>query len=314
MRAWWLTAAAVLLVASCSKGVSPEIVDNDEVKAVSFSIAPFNICNEGARTKTSIQTDNGEFYWAVKDTVGIYPDSGAQVYFVVEPGENAKVAKFNGGGWGFVETSTYYSYYPFIGNFYLDKRHIPVVYSGQKQTGTSTLTLNHIGNYDYMWALGNLSSDSDGKKLSFNYDHLNCIVHVDVTLPAGTYTKLAITAPSYLFTLRGHYDLTAATPSIIADEYTTQMQIALEDVILSKQTTFSVYMMLAPVDLNGKEITVSVLNGNKQELQCKKTPSRTYEAQKMYGLTCASWTEVPQSMGLIIEDWGEGGSYSGDAD
>lgn len=308
MRNILVIIAAFALTISCNKSSTFNSESDGDVNKISFTALPFRIVEDGVQTKTAIQT-NGDFRWAANDTLGIYPSGGAQVYFVVNPGSDARYASFDGGGWNFKNSYTYYGYYPFIGDIYLDKRNIHVAYTGQKQTGMESIA--HVGKFDFMWSPGTSAASGN---LNFNFHHLNCIIRFTLTLPAGTYTKLAITAPSSLFTIRGHYDLTAATPAVIADEYTNQMQIALDGITLTSQTTFRVYMMAAPVDLKGKTVTVSVLNSNKTELQCTKTPSLSYQAENIYGLGCSSWTEVPQSMGLIIDGWGDGGSIGGDAD
>ena len=49
--------------------------------------------------------------------------------------------------------------------------------------------------------------------------------------------------------------------------------------------------MLAPVDLNGVTITVTVTESTGRKYVCEKTPSRPYLAGKRYGLTCSSFTE-----------------------
>lgn len=280
-----------------------------KVETVKFNVENYQFVGEepeeSLTTKTTI-INEVEFAWAANDTVGIYPNIGSQVYFAMTEGAGAKSAEFDGGGWDFKPMSVYYSYYPFIGDIYLDKTNIPTSYSGQKQVGTTGI--DHIGSYDHMYTPG---TSAENSMLNFSYKHLNCIIRPNVTLPAGTYTKLAITAPSKVFALNGHYDLTAETPTIIGRDYTDQLTIDLENVVLTEQTTFKIYLVSAPVNLKGVEITVSVLDSQKKEYQCKKTPSAEYSAGKIGGLTCSSFTEVPQSMGLIINNWEDGGNISG---
>lgn len=301
-----LSAAILALLVIASAGCNK--VDTGVRKAV-FTIQQFTLTEDGnPLTKTSIQNSN-QFIWAEGDTVGIYPNSGAQVYFSMTEGAGASSAEFDGGGWDFKPSATYYSYYPFIGDIYLNRNHIPVRFTGQKQTGTAGVS--HIGPYDYMYTLP--SSASDGM-VNFSYKHLCCIIRPRVTLPAGKWTKLAITAPMAVFATKGYFDLMAEAPAIVPTELSEQIQIDLEGITLTDETQFQIYLMSAPVDLNGVEITVSVLNDQKKEYQCKKTPSRAYTAAYIGGLTCSSWTEVPQSMGLILEDWGDGGSIGGQAE
>ena len=291
----------ISILVGCSKN------DTQIYKTV-FTAEPFRCLDEYPETRTSIANGN-EFIWAAGDTVGIYPNSGGQVYFAMTSGVGAKTAEFDGGGWDFKPSAVYYSYYPFIGDIYLNRNHIPVSYTGQKQIGTSGI--EHIGPYDYMYTPA--TSAADGK-LSFSYKHLSCIIRPKVTLPAGKWEKLAITAPTAVFAAKGYFDLEASEPAIVPTDLFAQIQIDLEGITLDSEMTFYIYILSAPVDLKGKEITVSVLNDQRKEFQCKKTPSYVYTAGFIGGLTCNDWTEVPQSMGLILQDWENGGNIGGTAD
>ncbi|MBQ9185659.1 MAG: fimbrillin family protein [Bacteroidales bacterium] len=306
-----LFALSLVLFVACSKQAPAGDVNEipDEIKSITFTLTPFSIHEEGVQTKTQIQND-GSFLWSPTDTLGVYPNVGSQVYFVASNGESAKSARFDGGGWGFRSGAeyNYYSYYPFIGDIYLDRTCIPVKYTGQKQVGTTSTS--HVGNYDYMWSLG----DKAEGEISFSFHHLNCIIRLNATLPAGTYTKVAITAPSSVFAVLAHYDLTAVTPEIVADNQSNQIQIDLENITVADNSPFYIYIMSAPVNVASQEIVISALNSSKKEYQCRKTPSYAFGAGMICGLRCDSWTEVPQSMGLIIDDWGDGGSIGGNAD
>lgn len=301
-------ALLILTIVSCNKAEESQNVDNVEtVKSITYCIDEYLPGDDTPQAKTTLGSDNS-ILWASGDTVGIYPNQGSQVYFTIESG-GASQAIFDGGGWAFKAGSTYSAYYPFIGNIYLDRTNIPVCFTGQKQTGTTGAS--HLGSHLYMYT--EPSSVSSGI-LNFQLKHLPCIIRVVATLPAGTYTKLAITAPSALFVKEGHYNLSTGSCSIVGDVYANQLQIDLADICLSEQTQFNIYLTSAPVNLKGKEVTISVLDSQKKERQCKKTPSYTYTAGKIWGLTCNNWTEVPQSMGMIIEDWGNGGIIGGDAE
>lgn len=307
-----LLSSVILAATFCSCVKTQEISSSIDIHRVTFSIEPFRSIEEDGSlpTKTGIDDDSGAFSWAQGDTVGIYPDAGSQVYFTVAAGESAGSAEFDGGGWEFKTTSSYYSYYPFIGDIYLDRANIPVSYQGQRQTGAADFS--YIGKYDYMYTA---ATHAESGNLHFVYRHLSCLIRLRLTPPAGTYTKLAITAPSQAFILNGHYDLTAAQPAIAGDTYGNQLAVDLESVTTTTaDQEFVVYLVSAPVNLQGVEITVSLLNSERKEYQCKKTPSYSYEAGNRYKLGCTSFMEVPQSMGLILEDWGDGGQIGGDAE
>lgn len=301
----------LFVLTACDKGASMDDCSEPTINKVSFMVNDFQEINEYIPiTRTSI-LDGKEFVWTDGDTVGIYPNTGAQVYFSMKDGAGANSAEFDGGGWAFKPSAVYYSYYPFIGNIYLDRHKIPVSYVGQKQIGISGI--NHIGPYDYMYTS---ATSSENDNLNFSYKHLGCIIRPKLTLPAGNYTKLAITAPEEVFVKSGWFDLQSDSPVILAKEKTKQLVIDLEDVSVDGSITFQVYLMSAPVNLKGKRITISVLTDQKKEFQYEKTPSVDYVPSTIYGLACTNsseWKEVPQSMGMIIGDWNKGGNIGGDA-
>jgi len=305
-RAYSFVLCLPILLLGCSK--NNDVKTSDEiVKSMTFTISDFNSSGEDFETRTSVGS-NGGFFWAANDTVGIYPNTGSQVFFELTEGEGASSAKFDGGGWDFKSSAVYYSYYPFIGDIYLDRTHIPVSYLGQKQIGTDKT--DHIGPFDFMYTPGSPAKDGN---VSFTYNHLSCIIKLRLQLPVGTYSKLAITAPSNVLPVKGYFNLMADSPAIIPTEYSNQLSIDLEDfVVTDSSTDYYVWLLSAPVNLNGVEVTVSVLNGNKTELQCKKTPSREYFRENIYPLGCVTWTEVPQSMSMFIQDWDNGDQIRGE--
>lgn len=300
---------AAFLFTDCDGGC-PEEIEAVETKTITFTVGSYQeYDDEECPTRTSVQNGK-EFVWAAGDTVGIYPNTGAQVYFAMEGGAGAKSAVFDGGGWALKQSSTYYSYYPFIGDIYLDRHRIPVSYTGQRQVGATGI--EHIGPYDYMFAKG---TATESGALNFEYKHLGCIIRPNLTnLPAGKYIKLAVTAPSNVFAKSGWFDLQSESPTIVGTEYTNQIVIDLDEVSVDGSTNVLVYVMSSPVRLKGTKITISVLNDRKKEFQCTKTPSADYNAGTIGGLTCKEWTEVPQSMGMIIDGWGDGGNIGGDAE
>lgn len=302
----WFMALVPIIICGCAQVVH-DLKETEDISSVSFSISSFKLADEYSDTKTSFGSEGG-FLWTDKDTVGIYPNTGGQVYFSLEGGGGANRAEFDGGGWAFKPASTYYSYYPFVGNIYLDRTKIPVSYLGQKQIGTTAT--DHIGPFDFMYTAG---TNAAGGSIDFQYDHLNCIIEFRLTLPADSYSKLTITAPTAVFPITGYYDLTADHPVIVPTEYSDHLSIDLENITVGEQEMFKVYLLSAPVNLNGVGVTVSVLNTERTEMRCNKTPTREYLASTLYYLTCNQWSSVPQTMAMSIEKWGESEDVTGNA-
>ena len=294
--------ALLFAISACSRVGVPD----NQVSTVTFTadrLVPgvFDV------PETKVEIDGTGILWTASDTLGIFPNTGAQVYFnTTTVGSTSTV--FDGGGWGFKNDAQYYSYSPFIGNMYLDRCHIPVSYTGQMQDGVDD---TDVGECCFMYTD---ATSAESGSLNFQYHQLGCVLRVRATLPAGTYTRLAVTAPSDVFVMDGWYDLMAASPSITPARMGNQLSISLENITLASETQIAVYLMTAPVNLQGTEITVSVVNSERTEYQQKKTPSGAYVVGSVNGLTCNDMAAVPQSMGLILEDWGDGGSIGGQAD
>ena len=136
-RFFFVLAASSLLLAACSglEQSIPEIADSNDsnvgegdlVEKVVFEVLPIKDGDEPETKASAVpyQNPNGgqsvKFVWEATDTVGIYPNTGSQVYFNIVDGVGTSSVSFNGGGWALKSNSTYYSYYPFVGDIYLKR-------------------------------------------------------------------------------------------------------------------------------------------------------------------------------------------------
>jgi hypothetical protein len=262
------------------------IADEGElVEQIVFEVLPIRDGDE-IETKASavpVQNPNGgqtvNFVWEATDTVGIYPDTGSQVYFNIESGVGTSSVSFDGGGWALKQNSTYVSYYPFVGDIYLKRNSIPISFAGQKQIGkTSPFS-------GARYFLATEESTSVNGILTFTYSTLNTIINVNATLPAGTYTKASLTVSEPLFVMEGTYSLDDRV--IVGTTMSNTLEIELEDFTLTEESTVPIYIMSAPVDLRGKEIIVRVVSDNDRRYECSKTPlNSAFAAGMRYGLTC----------------------------
>ena len=284
MKRFYFLAASNGLLAACSGLEQPEqdlLMDDGEdlVEKIVFDVLPIKDGDDpGTRASAVPNGSTVNFAWEETDTVGIFPDKGSQAFFSMESGAGTSSASFDGGGWALKQGTSYISYYPLVGEFYLDRTKIPVSFAGQKQMGTSSPF--HGARY----YLATEPTSSENGVLRFSYKTLNTIINVNATLPAGTYTKMSLTIEEPLFVEEGTYSLDERT--IVGTEFTNKLEIELEDVVLTTDGTIPIYIMSAPVDLKGKEVTVRIISSEGQHYECIKTPSKVYEAGTRYGLTC----------------------------
>ena len=120
-----------------------------DIKSVEFIIPSFIDEGQDVQTKTTL-TSQG-FVWAEKDTVGIFPSKGNQIYYEMSSGAGSSSAVFDGGGWALRDEYLYSSYYPLNGDFYLNRKSIPVEYSIEvTQCGNDNS--DHLGANAFMFA------------------------------------------------------------------------------------------------------------------------------------------------------------------
>ncbi len=294
---------ATVAISSCKEKIE-DAITAASYKSIEFIVPDIPYYPDDApSSKAALKTDPIGFQWEANDTVGIFPNQGSQVFFSMENGVGSNSASFDGGGWALKESSSYYSYFPLVGKFYLNPKSIPVSFEGQKQVSTTS----PIGSTRFYLAASGVSNGSGG--LTFSYNILNAILNVNCTLPAGVYTKLTLTTENDLFITEGRYNLFASNPAIVNTKKSSTISLDLEDLSLTEETVLPLYIMLAPVDLNGVTITVTVTESTGRKYVCEKTPSRPYLAGKRYGLTCNSFTEYaadyPEGVDSSDQDLGD---------
>ena len=255
-----LAAASLGMLAACS-GLNevdlekdPILNDEDLVERVIFEAPVIRSLGEDGETRASLtqEEDKINFLWEVTDTVGIYPDQGAQVFFSMKDGAGTNIASFDGGGWALRKGSTYSCYYPFVGNMYLNRDDIPVSFANQEQAGVS----GHEGVRFYLASEGTSSASG---ALRFGFQILNTVIRIRaVGLPAGTYTRLSVTTDDPMFVEKGSFGLEDMT--ITGKTYSNSLEISLKDFTLTETSTEAnpvyIYLTSAPVNLVGKEVTV----------------------------------------------------------
>ena len=268
---------------NAEEDLAPE--ESNDLKLV-FAVDSFIDGDSVPDTKTSVVPNENyssyDFRWSAKDTVGIYPDAGNQVYFSMAAGAGATSAEFDGGAWTCKNGHEYRSYYPFIGKMYLDATKIPVSFTGQKQIGNTNS--DHFQQCDYMYTG---VTTKEGSLLNFAYHHLVTVVSPWLELPAGHYTDLTLSLDEPLFVTEGRYDLTAATPAIVGTQFSSTMHMDL-DITLASADILRAFVLLAPINMTGHPLTITVTDENDVDYQYTYNPQRAYVAGTVYRLRAST--------------------------
>lgn len=280
--------ALMLLLPACSSNDVDEFLIKGEVLNLIIRAENFVTDEEQSLSRTNIDPSKG-FSWAEKDSIGIFPESGAQLPFAMTSGAGTNVATISGGSWGLKTSEKYASYYPFSKqNYFTDRGNIYFSYMGQKQTGDNSTA--HLGAYDLMAAD---NAEANGDNLNFNFNHLSCVLRLYVTIPnAGTYSSLTLSADEAAFASKVKLDLTKTPAQLSKEETVKSVSLALDGLTTTSDNyTATLFLMSSPFDLAGKTITLKLKSANGYVYSGAMTPSKAYVAQMMYNMRFTSLTK-----------------------
>ena len=277
-RSFLFLAGTIMFLSACTEEI--ESPSSNELREVIASAE--NFIPEADSRAFSFVNNEVAFSWANGDTIGIFPNEGAQAYFPILVGkEESNSASFTGGGWALKASSTYASYYPFIGDFYMDQKAIPVSYVGQKQSGNASMA--HLNPFDYMTAS---ASTPNSGRVNFNFKHLGAFVQLKITMPqGGTLSSVTLSADEAVFVTEGVVDLTAKTPAIQSVTKSKTLTLDVEGVTTTAENPVAtLYMMLSPVDMTNKTLKAIVKQSDGSSETITLT-SKNFEKGKAYGVS-----------------------------
>lgn len=224
--------------------------------------------------------DEVNFVWSVSDSVGIFPDAGSQIYFSMASGAGQVSAAFDGGGWALKKSSEYFSYFPFISDFYIHKDAVPLTYVGQVQKGNALENRADIGKYGYMLAKG--VADEETGSLYFNYERLGDLFRIKIPVLPGTYTSLTVRTDSDVLIQNGTYNVVDMDLSIDDPVYGNSLTLELEEVTFEENGILTAFIMMAPFDYLNRQLTFELTDSD-GNVAVSSVRGKTYERGTTYG-------------------------------
>ena len=298
MRRFLAFLAGGIVLSALVIGCTQDLVNHEvDITSVRCSISRIDVEEDFATgivdtlTTTKASFNGANFIWSLGDRIGIIPNTGSQIYFAVNEGAGTSTAAFDGGDWAMKSTGTFYAYYPLYPDIFLSKDHVSVSYSGQTQSGNNNNL--HTGNY---WTLYTAGTTAVGNALNFSFNHLTSFFKTYVTVPAGTYTKITFSAPSEVFIKDGYFDLGAQTPTIVGTTMTDILSLDLQNVTFTDETELTGYLVLAPVDITGIPITVTVYKEGTATYEYTLTKTSPMVPAKTYAFRATALTQLASSV------------------
>ena len=256
---------------------------------------------------TAISNEDGSkwtFVWAQNDTIGIFPDNGSQIYFSMASGAGQVSASFDGGGWALKKGSSYYSYFPFTPDFYINKEAVPLTYVGQVQTGNADPNIANLGKYGYMLAKG-VADESTGS-LYFNYEKLGCLSRAKIPVSKGTYNSLKVYTESDVLVQSGTFNAVEMSMNIDNPVFSNSLTINFEELSFEESGILYAFFMMAPFNYENKQITLELLKSDGTR-EVSSVRGKLYERGQVYGMNShlnisPAFVEISGSSGVFTFD------------
>ena len=255
---FYISFLVLFFLCSCSLDdqlIEGNIAGNDEITEIKAIIAELETDEVQSRTSftTGTYPTQPSPVWMVGDSIGIYPDEGDQLSFRIET--SGKTCPFNGGGWAMKASSSYTAYSPFQRSYYYkEKNALPINMLGQVQTGNDNA--DHLGAYDIQIAKGDKPETGS---LVFQFERKVALVRMELKAPCAATWKSVTLESNAAFTTKATMNLSLEVPTLTPTTQTNSISLALENVkTTSDNLNIIAYMMLLPVDLTGKSLSVKL--------------------------------------------------------
>lgn len=332
---------ATVLFDSCSSNgddlISPNkdsgVTDNISVKQIQLTIADvgYEDADSGNINKTrSISYNTGQNaqpYWAYKDTIGIFPEGGYQIPFLVplDTLQTSRSVIIQARGWAVKPGILYAVYQPFVYD-YRDARRLPLnlqVIQHQESNKSFPERQAYLGKY---WVMGGDTVTMKEGATVFNntltmMTNVMCII---CNAPSsGNFTRMMIVAQKKSFPVKGYYDLfdikaakaenTTRPPvpylhqPLHVTDSTDHVILDFDECQVNEGERIYAYYVLGETNLGGQDLSIYLWDdkGNIWT-QSRSIPGAALNRRNYtLGLTYRNtWTKVPNIDGVVkLNDW-----------
>lgn len=311
-----LACIGLMAFVSCSQDIDIEtgMEENDGISKAIVSSCDFEASADYGQPDTRSTLDPTgtatTFAWAEGDIIGVYAGDGDGMmnFNLNHMADNKKEAIFKATGFNLMGGAPYYAFSPYDGNSY-DKTQVEVNYDGIRQVANGDFA--HLGKYDYQWAKATAPGSMEAANIVFNFKHAGAICRFRINnLPQGVaFDKMTISCDGII--TKGTMDLTDH-PSIFefpGSNVTTQtIMLGAEDgngITVGNDGKLTVYTMMAPVNLSGKTIAVSLYGkGSNTICYCFNVAGKEMSAGKAHSYTmqyASSTSSEYVDLGVTVE-------------
>lgn len=286
---WALLAGLVLAACSAEETTTtdPTPTGREGADAITMTVEGYDVDNETRTALTSVG-NTLKFSWSSGDKIGVFGESKTQqLALSMVSGEDTKSASFTSDDYQLVKGKKYIAYYPLSDKVSTTGDDITVDYTGQTQTGNAST--DHLGACDYI--VSDATEATETNTAAFTLQHIGTVLRLQLTMPeAGSWQSVTLSTAdgSEAFTTGGTLDLSAKAIKTEGATTSSSVTLNLDDVTTTDEdNVLTVWIMLAPVDINGKMINVTVTSAlaKANDAVGSFTPSKKYVAGKAYSIS-----------------------------
>lgn len=252
---------------SCSEDTEGAMVggvSNALVKTTDFTPAD-DFCDLQTRSSLDPTSSSITFSWAEGDKLAVYSlgETGMTNFELSSLSANTSIATFKANGFNLKNAEDYLAFSPYNGTN-TDKTKVAVSYDGIRQEDNGTFS--HLGAHDYQWAAeATAHGSTEAAHIQFTFAHAGAICRFLINgLPQGPkFSRMTISCDGII--TKGTIDLTQTTPTIVAasgNSTTQSIKLGESGFGADANGTLTVYTMMAPANLSGKNMTISLYSGD----------------------------------------------------
>ena len=228
------------------------------------------------------ENDKLNFTWADKENVVVSGDNDVALLRTLTSGEQS--SKLESKGFQLMDGVNYYAFIPAYNfNITTDITRIPLTFEGQRQTANNNS--DHLKNYDYACAEASKSEGSNSLEFNLKNQVAWIVVEHLFTEETKGVTSITLSTEDKLFTSSVKLDLTKSDYRKYSDNKTTSLTLYLGEEKVSsldfaKGEYMRVFLTTAPVDLTGKELTITANKTDGSFVQLMKKTSSNCKLEK----------------------------------
>lgn len=293
---------------SCSEETETSMmggISNALVQTTDFTPTD-DFCDLQTRSAINPTASPIAFSWVEGDKLGVYSAEGTGMtnfeLDLSKMSDDRSVATFKASGFNLKNGEDYLAFSPYNGNND-DKKQVAVSYEGIRQDANGTFS--HLGAYDYQWAKATAHGSTEAANIKFDFKHAGAICRFRINgLPQGTkFSRMTITCDGII--TKGTVDLTKGSQSIVAadgNSTTQSIKFGESGFGADDNGTLTVYTMMAPANLSGKNISLSLYSGD-MILVSFSVNGKNMDAGKAYAYsatyTAPSAPSLPDGLGYV---------------